>query len=55
MTLDQLKKAAHLKAEIVAEIADKHGIPADVALQIVNQEAVGQSMDRTETPANYGL
>lgn len=51
VTIEQLKKAAHLKAEVVAELVKDHGIPAEVALQIINQEAA----QIAAMPRGYGL
>lgn len=51
MTIEQLRAAARGKAKMVADLVSEFGIPADVALQIVNQEMhTGGS-----TPKTYGL
>lgn len=52
MTLEELRGAAEVKAALVAEIAAKYGIPADVALQIINQE---MATNGESSPKSYGL
>ena len=50
MTPEQLMEGARVKAQMVAELVAEFGLPADVALAIVNQELAGHG-----APKQYGL